>query len=129
MLASFVCDAYCPKGIGINHIPELRWCLAVYDTDSERLPLTSGALKQHIRRVHAQARVWGQASIAQQEFLHPLHNYAKTPSTASLRVAGSLQLCKVTPSSEWHGLRTNHYGMAGVSHAIDKTILIRYLHT
>ena len=63
---------------------------------------------------------------AQQEFTAQLIDYAKTPS---LRVAGSLQLCKVTPSSEWHGLRTNHYGMAVVSHAIDKTILIRYLHS
>ena len=75
MLASFVCDAYCPKSIGINHIPELRWCLAVLKTydDSDKLPLTSGALTQHIRRGHVQARVWGQASIAQQEFLHPLN--------------------------------------------------------
>ena len=27
MLVSFVCAAYCPKGIEINGIPELRWYL------------------------------------------------------------------------------------------------------
>ena len=73
MLASFVCGAYCPKGIEINGIPELRWYLfCKHMAESKRLPQTSGALKQHILRVHIQTTVWGQASIAQQEFLDPL---------------------------------------------------------
>ena len=38
------------------------------------LPPMSGAFKQHIIRVHIQASVWGQASIAQHEFLDPLQN-------------------------------------------------------
>ena len=75
MLASFVCAAYCPKGIEISGIPELRWYLfCKHMAESNRLPPTSGALKQHILRAHIQARVWGQASIAQQEFLDPLQN-------------------------------------------------------
>ena len=41
---------------------------------SNKFQPTSGALKQHILRVHIQASVWGQASIAQQECLDPLQN-------------------------------------------------------
>ena len=87
-LASFVCAAYCPKGIEINGIPELRWYLfCKHMTESNRLPPTSGALKQHIIRAHIQARVWGQASIAQQEFLDPLQNgSAKTPMGTWYRI-------------------------------------------
>ena len=43
-------------------------------TESNRLPPTLRALKQHILRVHIQASIWGQASIAQQEFFDPLQN-------------------------------------------------------
>ena len=75
MLGSFVCDAYCPKDIEINSIPELRWYLfCKHMAESNRLPPASGALKQHIIRVHIQISVWGQASIAQQELLDPLQN-------------------------------------------------------
>ena len=42
--------------------------------ESDKLPPTLGALKQHVLRAHIQARVWGQAHIAQQEFLDPLQN-------------------------------------------------------
>ncbi|KAJ8377536.1 hypothetical protein AAFF_G00256320 [Aldrovandia affinis] len=42
--------------------------------ESDKLPPTFGALKQHVLRAHIQARVWGQADIAQQEFLDPLQN-------------------------------------------------------
>ena len=74
-LASFVCTAYCPKGINIKSIPELRWHLFCKQmAEGVRLPPTYGALKQHILRVHVQARVWGQASIAHQVFLDPLQN-------------------------------------------------------
>ena len=73
--ASFVCAAYCPKGLHFESIPELRWYLfCKHMAESEKLPPTIGALKQHILRMHIQARVWGQARIAQQEFLDPLQN-------------------------------------------------------
>ena len=75
MIASFVCDAYCPKGIEINSIPELRWYVfCKHMAESNGLSPMLGALKQHILRDHIQASVWGQASIAQQEFLDPLQN-------------------------------------------------------
>lgn len=42
---------------------------------SDKLPPTLGALRQHVLRVHIQARVWGQASIALQDpQLDPLQN-------------------------------------------------------
>jgi len=75
VLASFVCEIYCPKGIHIESIPDLRWYLfCKHMAESDRLPPTMGALKQHILRVHVQARVWGQASIAHQTFVDPLKN-------------------------------------------------------
>ncbi|XP_045128685.1 uncharacterized protein LOC123514692 [Portunus trituberculatus] len=74
-LARFVCAAYSPKGINIRSIPELRWHMfCKYMADSDKLPPTVGALKQHILRAHAQARVWDQAAIPQQELLDPLEN-------------------------------------------------------
>ena len=75
MLGSFVCDAYCPKDIEINSIPELRWYLfCKHMAESKKLPPASGALKQHIIRVHIQTCVWRQVSISQQELLDPLQN-------------------------------------------------------
>ena len=74
-LAKFVCSAYCPKGINISHIPELRWHLfCKHMAESEKLPPTIGALKQHILRAHVQARVWDQASLYNQELLDPKKN-------------------------------------------------------
>jgi len=50
-LAKFVCTAYRPKGIQLSSIPELRWHLfCKYMAESEKLPPTLGALKQHILR-------------------------------------------------------------------------------
>jgi len=52
-LAQFVCTAYCPKGIQHSSIPELHWHLfCKYMAESEKLPPTLGALKQHILRAH-----------------------------------------------------------------------------
>ena len=69
----FVCDVYCPKGIQIGNIPELRWHLfCKHMAENDKLPQTLGALKKHILRVHVQARIWGQASIANQFHLDPL---------------------------------------------------------
>lgn len=75
-LASFVCVAYSPKGIYIKTISELRWHLfCKHMAESDRLPPTYAALRQHVLRVHIQARVWGQASIAMQDpQLDPLLN-------------------------------------------------------
>ena len=67
-LASFVCAAYSPKGIYIKTISELRWHLfCKHMAESDKLPPTLGALRQHVLRVHIQARVWGQVSIALQD--------------------------------------------------------------
>ena len=74
-LAMFVCTAYCTKGLQISSIPDLRWNLyCKYMAESEKLPPTMGALKQHILRTHVQARVWGQAAHPKQVPLDPLQN-------------------------------------------------------
>ena len=50
-LARLVCTAYCPKGLHILSILDLRWHLfCKYMAESEKLPPTMGALKQHILR-------------------------------------------------------------------------------
>jgi len=74
-LAKFVCTAYRQKDIQLSSIPELRWHLfCKYIAESEKLPPTLGALKQHILRARVQARVWGQAAVPQQELLDSLEN-------------------------------------------------------
>ena len=74
-MARFVCTAYCPKGLHTSSIPDLRWHLfCKYMAESEKLPPTMGALKQHILRTHVQARVWGQAAHPKQVPLDPLQN-------------------------------------------------------
>ena len=66
---------YSSKGVQIDDIPELRWHLFCKNlAESDKLPPTLGALKQHVLRAHVQASVWGQADIAQQEFVDPLLN-------------------------------------------------------
>ena len=70
-LAQFVCSAYRPKGIQLSSIPELRWHLfCKYIAESEKLPPTLGALKQHILRARVQARVWGQAAVPPVSYTH-----------------------------------------------------------
>lgn len=75
-LEYFTCAAYSPKGINIKAIPQLRWHLfCKHRAESDKLPPTLGALKQHILRVHVQTRVWAQAAIALQDpQLDPLQN-------------------------------------------------------
>ena len=63
-LASFVCDDYSPEGIQIHDILELHLYLFCKH-------MTMGALKQHLQKVNLQAKVWGQASVAHQEFVLP----------------------------------------------------------
>lgn len=75
-LTGFVCAAYAPKSITTKTISELRWHLFTkHMAESDKLPPTIGALKQHILRVHIQARVWEQATITHQDAqLDPLEN-------------------------------------------------------
>ena len=74
-LARLVCAAYCPQGLQVSSIPDLRWHLfCKYMAESEKLPPTMGALKQHILRTHVQARVWGQAAHPKQVPMDPLLN-------------------------------------------------------
>lgn len=85
-LEQFVCTAYQPKGIKISGIPELRWYMfCKYMAESQKLPPTLGALKQHILRAHVQARVWGQATVYQQELLDPLGNGYHMDSNGQLK--------------------------------------------
>src|SRR6218665_85228 len=57
-LANFVCEAYSAKSININTISKLRWYLCCkHMAESDKLPPTLGALRQHVLRVHIQARV------------------------------------------------------------------------
>lgn len=73
--AKFVCQAYCPKAVQIDSIPELRWYLfCKHMAESDKLPPTIGTLKQHVLRARIQARVWAQADIPMQEFPDPLEN-------------------------------------------------------
>ena len=74
-LARFVCTAYRPKGLQISSIPDLRWHIfCKCKAESEKLPPTMDALKQHILRTHVQARIWGQAAHPKQVPLDPLQN-------------------------------------------------------
>lgn len=84
---SFVCAAYSPKGIYIKTISELRWHLfCKHMAESDKLPPTLGALRQHVLRVHIQARGWGQANIALQDpQLDPLQNAYHKESDGQLK--------------------------------------------
>ena len=86
-LASFVCSVYSPRGINIKTISELRWHLfCKHMAESDKLPPTIGALRQHVLRVHIQAKVWGQASIALQDPQpDPLHNGYHKDTDGQLR--------------------------------------------
>ena len=53
ILEKFVCSAYSPKGVNITLLPDLRWHLFCKNmAESERLPPTIAALRQHIMRAH-----------------------------------------------------------------------------
>ena len=75
VLAKFVCEAYQPKGVHIESIPELRWHMfCKHMAESDKLPPTLGALRKHIARAHLQAYVWGHATVHHQKLLDPLEN-------------------------------------------------------
>ena len=57
-LEQFVCLKYCPKGVRITSIPDLRWHMFCKQlAESNMLPPTLGALEEHIKRVRLQSRV------------------------------------------------------------------------
>lgn len=76
-LANFVCLMYCPKGIHITSIPDLRWHLfCKHLAESSKLPPTPGALEEHIERVRVQSMVWSQATVMVQHQFDPIkHGY------------------------------------------------------
>ena len=78
-LEKFVCLKYCPKGVRITSIPDLRWHLLCKQlAESNKLPPTLGALEEHINRVHLQSWVWHQATVMQQQPFEPLQfGYSK----------------------------------------------------
>ena len=74
-LSSFVCRAYCPSGVVIGELHQLRWHLfCKHLAESDRLPPTESALHEHCLRAHFQASVWGQANIPMQIQMDPLVN-------------------------------------------------------
>ena len=73
-LSKFVCFRYCPKGVHITSIPELRWHLFCKQlAESDKLPLTLGTLDEHVKRVRLQSRTWFQATIMQQQPFDPMN--------------------------------------------------------
>ena len=78
-LEKFVCLKYCPKGVRITSIPDLRWHLLCKQlAESNKLPPTLGALEEHIKHVRLQHRVWHQATVMQQQPFEPLQfGYSK----------------------------------------------------
>ena len=87
-LTKFVCSRYCPKGVRITSLPDLRWYLFCKQlAESNKLPPTLGALEEHIKRVRLQSRVWCQATIMQQQPFDPLKfGYYKGTSDQMLPV-------------------------------------------
>ena len=58
-LARFVCSRYCPKGVHITSIPDLRWHLFCKQlAESNKLPPTLDALEEHIKRVRLQVTTY-----------------------------------------------------------------------
>ena len=78
MLASFVCDAYCPNGI------EIRRMFCKHMPESNRLPSTSGTPKQHILRFHVQSRICDNTTI--RRLVNCRMDYAKTPMGTWYRI-------------------------------------------
>jgi hypothetical protein len=80
-LAKFVCLKYCPKGVSIASIPDLRWHLQL--AESNKLPPTLGTHEEHINCVRWQSQVWCQANFFQQQPFDPLQfGYYRWPDTA-----------------------------------------------
>ena len=85
-LARFLCAAYLPKGVQIDNILKLRqylFCKQI--TESDKLPPTFAAFKEHVLTAHVQARVWDQVDTAWQELLDPLLNGYYKDESGQLR--------------------------------------------
>jgi hypothetical protein len=71
-IARFICQVYCPNGVSIVTLKDLRWYLFCKQmADSDRLPPTEGSMRQHSSRCHVQAVTWSQADIPIQIQLDP----------------------------------------------------------
>ena len=126
VLSQFVCSLYCPKGINITKIPDLRWHLfCKYLAESTKLPPTVGSLTEHIDRVHVQARVWSQATEMWQHLLDPLtHGYYQDdngtilPTTTKVPPAPQaiveLVRCQCKGQCKGHCTTQNMYIMAAI---------------
>ena len=67
-LEKFVCLNYCPKGVWITSINDLRWHMFCKQlAESNKLPPTIGALEEHIKRVRLQSRIWYQVTVMHQQ--------------------------------------------------------------
>lgn len=72
-LEKFVCMWYCPKGVQITNVYNLRWHMFCKQlAESNKLPPTLGALEEHIKHVRLQSRVWYQATVMHQLPFEPL---------------------------------------------------------
>ena len=109
MLPSFVCDAYCPNGI------EIRRMFCKQMAESNRLPPTSGTLKQHIPRVHVQARICDNRTLSplQNGFCKDANGHLVSHTTDDLPAPKVIIemikcLCKRSCSSQRHGRRADN---------------------
>ena len=69
-LAKFISLMYCPKGVQVTSIPDLRWHLFCKQlAERNKLPATLGALEEHIKRVRLQSWVWFQATSCNNSLL------------------------------------------------------------
>ena len=74
-LQSFVCKGYCPAGVSITSLKDLRWYLfCKYQSEGEHLPPTTAALHEHTLCAHVQAFIWHQAHLPHQTHLDPTQN-------------------------------------------------------
>ena len=101
-MAKLACLMYCPKGVCITSIPDLRWYLFNKQlAESNKLPPTPGALEEHINRVRLQSRVWCHATVMKQQLFDPLNfGYYKDTDGHILPVTTRFFLPR-RPSSSW----------------------------
>lgn len=99
-LAKLVCTAYCPRGISIPSIPDLRQNLfCKHIAESNNLPPTLGALEKHIKCV--QSRVWCQASVMQKHHLIPWSMATITTTTVGYYLSLQRIFMCHSQSSSW----------------------------
>ena len=92
--------------------------------ESEKLPPTLGALKQHILRAHVQGRVWCQAAVPQQELLDPLLNgYHSDSDDGQLQPTTTdvMSHQRLRPSWRWSGVSARETAHRIAVHASART--------